>query len=366
MAKNTKGNVTPDEQKKRLQEIAETSFGALSDDDILHLLAERTHLAELQREYEQAQAAQKLKEEQERKKAEAKKILEKKKVALAEKIKELNKSISPDKQDDDLLALIAHRKELEQELDTLGGAPVPHEDRSKDVPVEEVEEVAFVPETVPEITPEPLVVEPEKEITVEEKKETVPETPVPIKETVLEENFGSETIVSDGIEEGSEYKRYLDQLRSNLGSLGELLQKMPLDAKKNKAFMLKVAAIDPAYAMHYADKDTLKRDEDFNIRIASLGNPRNSGNALAEMLPEARTSKVVLAAVKQDYRNIRFIQPTMADYDAMLEIAKKRCLEKIHELKEAADAMVLVPKVLQQDKQFMAQVNEIIATQKKE
>ena len=166
--------------------------------------------------------------------------------------------------------------------------------------------------------------------------------------------------------EGSAFSGYLHQLQDNTGALGTLLQGMPLDAKKNKAFMLKVAEIDPAYAMHYADQDTLKRDEDFNIRIASMKNPRNSGNALAEMLPEMRTSKVVLAAVKQDYRNIKLVRPEMAEYDEMMRIAKKAALEKIADLREAADITLLVPRVLQQDKEFMRAVAHATASPESE
>lgn len=176
----------------------------------------------------------------------------------------------------------------------------------------------------------------------------------------LKEEFGGETI-GEEIPENSELRRYLTQLKNNTGSLGTLLQEMPADAKKNKAFMLAVAEFDPAYAMHYADQE-LKRNEDFNLRVAAMKNPRNSGNALAEMLPEARTSRVVLAAVKEDYRNIRFIQPNMEDYDEMINIAKKAALEKIKELKNAADAMLLVPRPLQQDARFMEEVRTITIT----
>lgn len=147
-----------------------------------------------------------------------------------------------------------------------------------------------------------------------------------------------------------------------MGSLGTFLQEMPLEAKAHKQFMLKVAELDPAYAMHYADK-TLKMNESFNVRIAAMKNPRNSGNPLAEMLPEARTSRVVLTAVRQDYRNVKFVQPTMEDYDEILRIAKMATLKKVQELQEAVDITLIVPRPLSQDKRFMEQVYAVIAQQ---
>jgi hypothetical protein len=341
MTKMTKIQSDGGEHGKRLQEIAETQFGILSDDEVLRLLAERKRLSDLEREYRKVQEEEAARLEQERKEKELQ-MIEKKKAAILKKIADLNKSISPEKPDEDLLTLVAQRKELEKELEELGTEAVPQAEESL---TETTSDESQVPEIQAVVPKEERVAQTE----IEPKKSKVP----------FEGDFGNEKIVSVGIEEGSEFYRYLDQLKNNVGSLGELLQKMPLAAKKNKAFMLKVAEIDPAYAMHYADKETLKRDEDFNLRIASLGNPRNSGNALAEMLPEARTSKVLLAAVKQDYRNVRFIQPNMADYDEMIHIAEKRALEKIKNLKDATDVMLLIPKPLQQNKQFMLQVKEI-------
>ncbi|MFZ2187493.1 MAG: hypothetical protein WAV46_02590 [Candidatus Moraniibacteriota bacterium] len=363
MAKAPKEQEALEESRQRLQEIAGIQFGGLSDDEILHFLAERKRLSDLEREYEKAQEeeAERFKRE---KSAAALKVSEKKKAAILKKIEVLNQSITPEKQDDDLLVLVAERRALEKELAAAGGETVSEtgeampEPRAP-APVAVAEEAlpakALVPprETVPEIAPE----EP-KETEGDGGQETGGETAVETPPQGFQQavRFGNEKISDHGIEGGTEFDRYFNQLQSNVGSLGELLQALPLNAKKNKAFMLKVAEIDPAYAMHYADKETLKRDEDFNVRIAALNNPRNSGNALSEMLPEARTSKVLLVAVKQDYRNVRFIQPDMADYDEMLDIAKKTTLEKVKSLKEAADITVLVPRLLQQDKPFMLQV----------
>jgi hypothetical protein len=201
------------------------------------------------------------------------------------------------------------------------------------------------------------------EVEIEEKIAPKQEAePTPSFKKSLKEEFGQETIEED-LPEGGELQRYLNQLKNNTGALGTLLQEMPADAKKNKAFMLQVAEIDPAYAMHYSDKE-LKKNESFNIKIASMKNPRNSGNALAEMLPEARTSRVVLVAVKQDYRNVKFVQPNMADYDEIIRIAKKVTLEKLNDLKSAADMLLIIPRLLQQDKQFMAEAKEIAVEEK--
>lgn len=343
------------------------TFENLSDDEVLRLLAERKRLEELQREYEKLQKEEEERLLLEKKNAEEHEENERKKEALAQAIEKLNRSISPDKADDELLALIAERKALEQELENIGI------DSPRSVSAEMIVEPAAIPAT--DMPGESL---PEKKETVIEKQEISlpPETSIPEKmeekqeeplqpsfRKSLKEEFGQEGILTDGLQEGGELHRYLDQLKNNTGSLGTLLQEMPIDAKKNKAFMLKVAEIDSAYAMHYADNE-LKKDEDFNIRIATMKNQRNSGNPLAEMLPEARTSKVVLAAVKQDYRNIKFVQPNMAEYDEMMRIAKNVAMEKIKDLKDAADLMLLIPRPLQQDKQFMAEVAKITAGKK--
>lgn len=356
-----------EQYRKRLVEISEMKFGTLSDDDILHTLAERKEISLLE-EHEQERLAQEKKEAeekalQEQKEAEEKVQKEKEasearvrheKVSLIEqKITVLNQSISPDKKDDDLLALIQERRTLEEELASLN--------RSKG-PAEVVPEklIAVVPEetVVPEVPLKEIVSFAQK-ATPEVSGEHLSDSFPPALARKQEEEFGTEAIESMGINENSQFARYLDQLKSNAGSLGEFLQQLPLEAKKNKAFMLKVAEVDPAYAMHYADPNTLKMDEDFNMRIASLDNPRNSGNALSEMLPDARTSKVLLVAVRRDYRNVKFIEPQMSDYDELISIAKKGTLRRIAELKEAADIDLIVPRILQKDKTFMTEAREL-------
>ncbi len=376
------------QQKARLEEIAEIKFGILSDDEILRFLAERKRLVIAIADYEKEKQ-----EEQERKEREAKMqaLMEAKKKysTLLQNIEELNQTISPDKADDELLSLISQRKTIEKELKTLDETfPELAEDSKKDsslkvktsetkkkkieskkekTPAEEslrVETIA-TPLPSPEIedissTEVPTSESHEKEKDVEEKEA---EMKVEEKNSTsggenVDEKIGDEKINLHNIEVGSEFNRYLDQLQVNAGSLGEFLQGLPVSARKNKAFMLKVAEMDPAYAMHYADSFTLKRDEDFNIRIASMKNPRNSGNALSEMLPEFRTSKVVLVAVKNDYRNVKFLQPTMKDYDEILTLAKKEALEKVKSLKDSADMNILIPKILQQDKLFMEEAEK--------
>ena len=369
MTKTIQGQNSPGENRKRLQEIAEIRFGTLSDDEILRFLAERKRLADVEHEYEKVQKKEEARLERDRKAAENLKIVEKKKAAISKKIEELNKSISPEKPDDDLLILVAKRRALEKELEEAGGADLLRKEEPVLAPVPPLSAAA---ETIPEKEhpkPEPEAaapaVVPEEEVTLADGKKAAVAEVSPLSSKIrVDEGYGDEKILSDDIEGGSGFQRYFDQLKDNVESLGTLLQSMPLDAKKNKAFMLKVAEIDPAYAMHYADKETLKKDEDFNMRVVSLKNPRNSGNAIAEMLPEARTSKVLLTAVKQDYRNVRFIQPSMADYDEMIGIAKRGALEKVKNLKEAVDIMFLIPKLLQQDKLFMLQVKEITEPKK--
>lgn len=386
------------EAGKRLQEISEIKFGELSDDEILQLSAERKRFAEMKQRYEQLQKEEddrlrkeqerlKKEEEDRRRKAEEERLrrekeekeqlqkeqkeeekrlalekerteitkkretLSKKKQSLAKEIEELNQAISPAKTDDDLLMLISQRKKLEKELREVEEKLL--NELSTDIP-----QTASV-EATAEIE-EKKDVKVEKEEKIEPEKKAEPS--VSFRES-LKKEFGDEEIGED-FPEGGELHRYLAQLKNNTGSLGTLLQEMPANAKKNKAFMLKVAEIDPAYAMHYADKE-LKKNEDFNVRAASMKNPRNSGNALAEMFPEARTSRVVLAAVKQDYRNVKFIQPNMEDYDEIMRIAKKATLEKLQSLKSAADMLLIIPRPLQQDRQFMIEAKNIMSVENK-
>lgn len=345
MTKHTK-TIAGEDSAARLEDIARMQLGALSDDAVLGLLAERRQLFEMQREYAARQKAAEERAALETKKREAQKAVQKKKAETAEALKALNRSISPEKDDEELLMLIAKRKALEKQLADLTA----EDSRSDQAAMTE------------DVRTQPVDTAAEAVSVVEQDIRTVPVSLAPEMVQPPTEAFGRDVISPDDFNEGSTFHRYLEQLQNNTGSLGTLLQEMPLDAKKNKAFMLKVADIDPAYAMHYADQDTLKRDEDFNIRIASLKNPRHSGNAVAEMLPEARTSKVILAAVKQDYLNIKFVRPDMAEYDEMIKIAKKAALERVKDLKEAADIMLLIPRPLQQDTQFMQDIERITAS----
>ena len=338
----------PDETKhhERLAEIRETKFGDLSDEQVLEFLAERKRLDELRQAYEAKQHED-----------EAKAELEGKRAKLLQEIGTLNKDITPDKEDEELLALINQRKKLEDELEALGGEVPERQEEAvpekKKAPKKEEapqeapkEEAAPAPEEAPEAAEETKVPEPPKSIFKEDS------------------GFGQEAIVQGSPKEIGEFSRFLHELETNHDSLGSFLQNLPKEAKMNEAFMLKVAEVDPAYAMHYADQ-TLKHDEKWNVKVASMKNSRNSGNALAEMLPEARTGQVVLACTTQDFRNVRFATPDMAEYDRILEVAKGGTLAKVKDLKEAADAHLLVPKILQKDKAFMQEVEKIIKNGKK-
>lgn len=360
MKKNMQTHESPSASHTRLAEISALTFGTLSDSEVLGLLAERKHLQELERTYAQAQAAEaRIREQEEEKKRAAE---ARQRADLQAQIETLNHSISPDKADAELLKLVAERQALEKELEDLGKKTAASDDR-EERGKQDITSAVKVSDTLGgdgtyegraslELTPEfPATATPVETLDTAGPAQAFKQS--------LKEEFGHEGIMDDGFAEGSELHRYLDQLKNNTGSLGTLLQEMPLEAKKNKQFMLKVAEIDSAYAMHYADSDTLKRDEEFNIKIASMKNNRNSGNALAEMLPEARTSKVVLAAVRQDYRNVKFLKPEMEDYDEILNMAKKATLEKLRDLKEATDISLLIPKPLQQDHAFMAEIEQL-------
>lgn len=372
MVKNTKIEKGAIEERERLAAIAEMKFGALSDDEVLALLAERKHLEVLQSEY----AAQKKKEEekaqeQARIEEEHRKQQEEvvhKKEALAQAIATLNESLSPDKTDNELLTFIKQRKALEKELEALNSMSESSEPtlavsipQSAPLPPIESEQAAAIEDEPQNTAPAEVSLPDEIKIPISIAEKNGTESAVANFKQSLKEDFGTEGIQDNDIAQGSELYRYLEQLKNNVGSLSTFLQEMPAQAKKNKAFMLKVAEIDPAYAMHYADAVTLKRDEDFNIKIASMKNPRNSGNALAEMLPEVRTSKVILAGVKQDYRNIKFIQPNMEAYDEIMGIAKKATLTRLKELKEAADMMLIIPRLLQEDKLFMEEAKKVLS-----
>lgn len=329
------------EYTERLEQIAHTVFGALSDDQVLQLLAERKQLEALKEQYEQVQKEQEEKAQMQAEKAE-----------IESQLEQLNTLISPDKPDDELIHLVEERKVLEEKLaaaeQSLGGSSVSL--ASTSTPEEKPEE---------KTVEEPALVigkaEEEKPVEIEEKSERQG-----IDQSAVDKDFGEHKIQEFTLDANSELGQYISQMENNPDGMGKLLETLPVAAKRDKMFMLSVAQIDPAYAMHYADKDVLKKDEDFNVKVVSMKGKRASGNVLAEMAPEARTEAVVMAAVKQDYKNVRFALPQMKSYDQILERAKKSALEKVKELKESVDIAVLVPKILQKDKAFMEQVEKLV------
>ncbi len=334
---------TTPQYKERLAEIAETVFGQLSDDQILQLLAERKQLENLREQYELAQKEQEKKSEREAEKKRVQKELDR-----------LNALISPDKQDDELIHLIEERKTWEAQLAALEtGTPLTEENPAavseKEVTVEEENNQVVAQEEVPleaDVLPKPMA-----------EGETPQEEEI---QANIDKDFGTHKI-EETVEPNSELGRYLERMQNDPETMGRILEDLPGSAKQNKVFMLAVAEIDPAYAMHYADKDVLKKDEDFNLKVVETRGRRTSGSVLAEMLPEARTEAVVMAALKQDYRNVRFVLPQMAGYDAMLEKAKKAALEKVKEMKESVDISLLVPKILQKDKSFMEKITGLVS-----
>ncbi len=317
---------TGNQQRKRLEEIAASSFGTLSDDDILRLLAERKELGELVRQST-------LVEEQERQ-AQQKEA----RAMIIKELDRLNRLISPDKPDDELIHLIEERRGFEAKLATLDAHGTEEEGKQDAT------------------DPTPSVAASEKKARASLSNEiSEKESPLPRADT----DFGHEGIAQDSIEENSDFSRIIDEIKRNADSIGKILEDLPLATRRNKAFMLAVAKIDPAYAMHYADAETLKKDEDFNLKVIALKNERRSGGVLSEMLPEARTATVVMAAVKQDYRNVRFVLPQMEGYDDIIERAKTGALEKVRDLKDSVDVSFIIPKVLQKDQAFMKKVAEI-------
>lgn len=346
----------------RLEEIRAMSIGALTEEAVLSLVAERQQLEEMIRAYEEQKQKEQLEKARFEQEREETRLL----------IEKLNQAISPDKDDEELLKLITERKELEAKLENIekelrgaqAGMNTSEENEAVGAePVSEdagvLEESAVVEKTVLEPVIDEVIPESEEVSGESEKQAGIAEViPAP-------EDIGREGIVVDPTEESGELMQYIEQLRNSENSLGMFLQSVPQNIKKSKKFMLKVAEIDPAYAMHYADL-LLKQDEDFNTRVVSFPNKRNSGNVLAEMLPEARTAKVVTIAVRQDYRNIRFALANMENYREMIDIAKKGTLEKVKALKDGADVSLLVPKVLQKDPEFMREVQGMAAPSREE
>ncbi|MBP6975609.1 MAG: hypothetical protein KBB51_02140 [Candidatus Moranbacteria bacterium] len=351
----------------RLQEISTTIFGSLTDEVVLELLAERRSLAKENGLYES------IRDEQVKRVAE----LTAEEQALEHELEELNVSITPDKDDDTLLKLIQQRKELEAKLETLGAEERelaagslheeagPEEESESDQYPSVIEVVTAAgkstevrTEAVPSSSEETPASseESDRELKVPDAQESTPEEK-PKKEKVLDAQIGNEKI--EGIDD-SEALDYLQFLRSNPEEALARLEALSEHLRKDKLFMLEVAKVDPAYAMHYADSKTLKRDEDFNARIAAMKNPRDSGNPLAEMLSDMRTNRVVMAAVKQDFRNLRYATRSMEGYAEMIEIAKREAREKAESLGQAVDVRVFLPKTLREDREFLREIEDIV------
>jgi len=356
---------------ERLAAIAATVLGVLSDESVLELFAERRTLEKENTTYEKERDE---KEQQAQAAAAERQSIE-------QELAKLNTSITPDKDDDTLLALVAERKKLEVKLAALGesgpavvadpmleaDAPEPTEEKlmeelEKIIEPPVVEEVAEEPTKPTEtskldpaeaVAPVTVESEPEEDAKKEEKK----------PKKVVDERIGEEKI--NMAVSSSDAKEFLQLLSENPDDALSRLEGLPDELKKDKGFMLKVAAVDPAYAMHYADAKTLKKNEEFNVKIASLNNPRNSGNPLAEMLSEARTAPVVMAAVKNDFRNLRYAMPDMEGYTDMLEIAKKQAREKVKSLGQAVDLRMFLPKALRDDQAFLEEAEQIIKDLKK-
>lgn len=365
----------------RLEVISTTMFGSLTDEVVLEFLAERRSLMKENGLYESIR-------DEEAKRAAA---LTAEEQALEEELEKLNTSITPDKDDDTLLTLIQHRKELEAKLKALNeeesklSGKISHVESHSEEEQETssmLSQDAHAGEEVSAIEEQSSATEKEQapvEAAVAEERKTVlseevpgvipqeqpvvisetPETPVPVEKPkkVLDALIGSEGIRGVSSQEATSYLQFLQS--SPEEALAQL-ETLPEHLRKDKAFMLEVAKVDPAYAMHYADSKTLKKDEDFNIRIAGMKNPRDSGNPLAEMLSDMRTNQVVMAAVKQDFRNLRYATRSMEGYAEMIEIAKREAREKVKSLGQAVDIRVFLPKTLREDRVFLQEVEEIV------
>lgn len=361
----------------RLQTISETTLGSLTDEIVLELLAERRSLAKENSLFESVR-------DEETKRAAA---LSEEEHALERELEELNTSITPDKDDDTLLSLIQHRKELETKLESLNleeaklsGRAVSAESHPQEESPENVvsnDDLSLSQnaqrigdhnnETEPkEISPEkeesvmiPIPDEASIDATPPQQENVVMEEPAEVEppKKVLDSQIGSEGIKGVSSQESKDYLQFLQA--SPEEALSQL-ETLPESLRKDKIFMLEVAKVDPAYAMHYADAKTLKKDEDFNVRIAGMKNPRDSGNPLAEMLSEMRTNQVVMAAVKQDFRNLRYATRSMEGYEEMIGIAKREAREKVRSLGQAVDIRVFLPKTLREDKEFLKEIEEIV------
>ncbi len=341
----------------RLEEISAKTLGACSDEEVLGCLAERRMLQEKNADYERA-----LHEEEERAKA-ASATRE----GLLRELAQLNASITPDQDDETLLTLVQERRVLEAKLQALDGEtsgvvkaePVPSEEALSAPISQEAIDAAEVPlpalsQEVKNVSDEAAGVEPAPPLSIEGAP-SEEESSFSVRGTIVD---GPEHL--DPVLSSQEAKEYLDLLAMNPDDALLRLENLSPRLLANQAFMLRVAAVDPAYAMHYADAKTLKKNEDFHVRIASIHNARNSGNPLAEMLSEMRTGPVILAAVKHDFRNVRYLTPSVTGYEEILERAKEGARAKARALGKAIDAQVFLPKILRDDPAFREEIEKII------
>ncbi len=328
--------------EKRLKEIQTTSLEGLSDEAVLELLAERKHVENALLEYIRAEKEHESLIEEEHN--------------VEDRIASLNQEISPEKNDEELLALVQERHQLEEELIKI------HQELEEPLPKAE-EEISEPKKVQPPKKEAPVE---SKEAVLEESETVAPEEKIeitPVNETkslFKEDTFGREEIHFDNLKETGEFEKYVHQLESSRESLGSFMQTLPREARSNKSFMLRVAMIDPAYAMHYALGD-LRQDKSFHVQIAGTKNSRNSGNALAEMDQDMRTGEVILAATRQDFQNVHYVTEDMPEYDEIVAVAKKGALEKISQLKEAVSLEAIIPKILRTDENFMKKVEEVVA-----
>lgn len=334
--------------KKRLEEIGLMTIGVLSDEEVLHLLAERKQLQVSQAQYETLQEEQEVAR------------MATQKAEMQGEIDRLNKLITSDKPDDELIHLIEERKTWEAKMEQLGqGVENAHVEKE----LLETSETVVAPVPQGSAMASNVSATPKQDnaalFSTETSVQGAEEAVADEMRVAIDKDFGAERLRETKFDETSEFSPYLEQMRQASGSIGKILEGLPAKAKRDKLFMLEVAKIDPLYAMHYADANTLKRDPDFNMKVVSIPT-RGSGSALAEMLPEERTSQVVMAAIKADYRNVRFVLPQMEGYDDMLARAKNGALQKVKELKNVASPSFLIPKILQKDKDFMRQIEAII------
>ena len=225
----------------RLQEIGTTALGSLTDEVILELLAERRLLTKENDLYES------IRDEQAKRVAE----LTAEEQALERELEELNISITPDKDDDTLLKLIQHRKELEAKLETLGAeerklAAKPA--REEEIPGKEQEVIVAVQDSSEDDVVSPIKESASDTEEVKTRAETVPSPeagPLLSEESASEEKtkkgkVSDALIGSEGIRgvSSQEAENYLKFLQSNPEEALAQLETLPEYLRKDKPFML--------------------------------------------------------------------------------------------------------------------------------